>query len=96
MNLNAEVSEVKKTFWDREQLIQKWAHSRKVAIYLAVMLTATVALFFKLLDGGHWTDIVKYSTTGYFGANAVDGIGDALKSKNSFQDISNVKEVKNA
>ena len=56
-------------------------HSRKVAIYVIIMIVATIALFIKLLDGDHWTQVTKWATTGYLAGNALDGFSDAWKSQ---------------
>lgn len=79
MGSNSEGVKNKFIRWD--ELASKWFHSRKVAIYLGVMLVASVALFLKLVDGGQWTDITKWATSGYMAGNALDSIGDALKPK---------------
>ena len=50
-----------------------------VAIFLLVMVVGTIALFFKLVDGGQWIDLTKWAAGGYMAGNALDGIGDALK-----------------
>jgi hypothetical protein len=81
MDSSSEV--VKKKFIRWDELASKWFHSRKVAIYLVVMVVASIALFLKFVDGGQWTDITKWATSGYMAGNALDGIGDALKSKGS-------------
>jgi hypothetical protein len=73
-----EIAVVEKKFFDTKQLIQKWFHSRKIAIYLAVLLVGTIGLFLRLLDGGQWTDLAKWSSGAYMTANALDGIGDGI------------------
>lgn len=82
MTTDTAPSEVKSSFFNTEELIKKWFHSRKVAIYIAVMVVASVALFLKFVDGGQWGEVCKWATSGYMAGNAVDGISDALKSKN--------------
>ena len=81
--MSEELQKVENKLFDTRLLIFKWFHSRKVAIYLAVMVVASVALFLKHVDGGQWVDITKWATSGYMAGNALDGIGDALKSKGS-------------
>ena len=73
-----EIAVVEKKFFDTRQLIQKWFHSRKMAIYLAVFLVSSIALFLKLLNGSEWADVAKFSSAGYMAANALDGIGDGI------------------
>jgi hypothetical protein len=77
----SEIQKAENKFFDVKLLVQKWFHSRKVAIYLAVMFVASVALFLHHVDGGQWVDVTKWATSGYMAGNALDGIGDALKSK---------------
>lgn len=64
---------------------QSWFHSRKALIFLVVFVIANVALFVKLIDGGQWIDVIKWSCASYMGANVADGIASALSSKGSDQ-----------
>jgi hypothetical protein len=79
----SEIEKVEKKLWDKEQLIQKWFHSRKAAIYIAVFVVGTVAFFIHRLDGGQWTELIKWTTSGYLASNAVAGIADSLQKSDS-------------
>jgi len=66
-----------------EELSSKWLHSRKVALLLVCFLIASVALFLKLAAFDSWANFIKWVVGCYMGANAVDGVSDALKNKDS-------------
>lgn len=77
-----ELQKIEKELVNWDHLVVKWATSRKLALFIVAFIVATVALFAKLLDGGHWTDFVKWALGSYMGANALDGVSDAMKGKN--------------
>lgn len=83
MDSSAAKETLTKKFWDKEQLIQKWLHSRKVAILIVCFIIADIALFLKLAPFDSWAGFMKFIVGTYMGANAVDGVSDALKSKDS-------------
>jgi hypothetical protein len=63
------------------ELLASKFHSRKAILYLLVLITGTVAMFLKVLDGGQWVELAKWSTTAYLSANAIDGFSDAIAGK---------------
>jgi hypothetical protein len=63
-----------------EELASKWLHSRKIAVLLICFIIADIALFVKLAPFESWAGFMKFVVASYMGANAADGIGDAMKS----------------
>ena len=71
-------AKVEQRFIDWKLLAQKWLHSRKVLLYIFLIIIGTIGLFMKLLDGGQWVDLVKWATAGYMIGNAGEHIADGI------------------
>lgn len=76
-----DVAEEKLIHW--RKITQSWFHSRKALLFLVVFCIANVGLFFRLLNGDQWVDIMKWSVAGYMVGNAGSGIASALSGNSS-------------